>query len=355
MSRLMKKRSRKAGLPPGSLVHIGEKKSETVKITAFNFTEGGFDEKEIPSPSACVEYKDKPGITWINVDGAHDPDVVQKIGAAFDLHPLVLEDILNTDQRPKMEDHDDYLYVVLKMLYDSAPKKEIVTEQVSFIIGKNYIISFQEREIGDVFDPVRARIRTGKGTIRKMEADYLAYSLMDAIVDNYFVVFEKIGDKIEDLEAELLKKASPESIREVHRLKRELIFLRKSVWPLREVIGQLERGESPLIRRGTLAYFRDIYDHVVQTMDAVETFRDMLAELMNIHLSSTSNRMNEIMKVLTVIGTIFLPLTFIVGIYGMNFDTMPELKWWWAYPAVMTAMGFIVLGMLTYFKRKKWF
>ncbi|MBI4411377.1 MAG: magnesium/cobalt transporter CorA [Deltaproteobacteria bacterium] len=355
MSQLMKRRSKKAGLPPGSLIHIGERKSETVKITAFNFTEDGFEEKEIPYSTSCAEYKNKPGITWINVDGVHDADVVQKIGAVFDLHPLVLEDILNTDQRPKIEDHDDYLYVVLKMLYNGEHKKEIVAEQVSLILGKNYVISFQEKEVGDVFDPIRERIRAGKGTIRKMGADYLAYSLMDAIIDNYFAVFEKMGDKIEDLETEISAKTSSKTMQEVHRLKRELIFLRKSVWPLREVIGQLERGESPLIHRNTLVYFRDIYDHAVQTMDIIETFRDTLAELVNIYLSGNANRMNEIMKVLTVIGTIFLPLTFIVGIYGMNFGYMPELRWWWGYPAVMTGMGLLVLFMLAFFKKKKWF
>jgi len=260
---------------------------------------------------------------------------------------------MNTGQRPKMEDFGDYLFIVLKMLHYDEEEDETKTEQVSLILSSKFVISFQENE-GDVFDSVRDRIRSDRGRIRKMGVDYLAYSLIDAIVDNYFMVLEKIGEKIEDIEDEMVKNPTPEVLHTIHRLKRELIFLRKSVWPLREVISRLERWESPLIDKSIDIYLRDVYDHTIQVIDALETFRDMLSGMLDIYLSSVSNRMNEVMKVLTIIATIFIPLTLVAGIYGMNFKYMPELDWFWGYPMVYMIMLAIGVVMLIYFRKKKW-
>ena len=269
------------------------------------------------------------------------------------MHPLVLEDIANTGQRPKMEDFDDYLFVVLRMLRLDEKDDETKTEQISIILGPDFVISFQERQ-GDVFDIIRERLRSKKGKIRKMGADYLAYSLIDAIIDNYFVILEKRGEIIEDMEDKIITNPRSETLQALHDLKREMIFLRKSVWPLREVINRLERSESPLINKSTFVYLRDVYDHTIQVMDSVDTFRDMLSGMLDIYLSSVSNRMNEVMKVLTIIATIFIPLTLVVGIYGMNFKYMPELDLPWGYPMVYVVMLVISGIMLVYFRRKRW-
>jgi magnesium transporter len=352
MSKLIKKRSKKAGLPPGSLVHIGEKKVEEVKITIIDYDETHFQEKEAKSIEECFTFKEKPTVTWINVEGIHQVEILEKLGECYGFHPLILEDILNTDQRPKTEDFGDYLYIVLKMLYPN--NSEVVTEQISLILGLNFVISFQEGIKGDVFDPVRDRIRTDKGKIRQLGADYLAYSLIDSIVDHYFIILEKLGEKIESLEEKLVISPTPETLQTIHNLKREMIFLRKSVWPLREVISGLERGESFLIKESTRIYLRDVYDHTIQVIDNVETFRDMLSGMLDIYLSSVSNRLNAVMKVLTIIATIFMPLTFLAGLYGMNFKYMPELSWPWGYPLALFIMLAIALSMLVYFKKKKW-
>ena len=301
----------------------------------------------------CFPLKDQPIITWINIDGVHKLDNIEKVGKHLKIHPLVLEDIVHTGQRPKMEDFNDYLFVVLQMLQYNEKENETKTEQVSIILGANYVISFQEDE-GDVFDLIRERIRTDRGRIRRMGSDYLAYSLLDAIVDNYFMVLEKIGEKIEDIEDELIKNPAQEVLHAIHSLKRELVFLRKSVWPLREVISRLERWDSHLIDKSMDIYLRDVYDHTIQVIDALETFRDMLSGMLDIYLSSVSNRMNEVMKVLTIIATIFIPLTLITGIYGMNFKYMPELDWSWGYPMVYIAMLMVSGVMLVYFRRKRW-
>ena len=354
MRRHGKKRSVKSGLPPGTLVHIGEKSDEEVNVTVIDYDEGSFLEKTLGSIDECLFFKNKPTVTWINMDGIHQVDLIRKFGDCYGFHPLVLEDILNTDQRPKLEDYGEYLYIVLKMLHHEK-NSAIIPEQISLIVGKNFVFSFQEGIKGDVFDPIRERIRIGKGRIRSMGADYLAYSLIDAIVDNYFVVLEDVGERIEELEEEVAINAAPKTLSGIHKLKREMIFLRKAVWPLREVAAALERGDSPLIAQTTRVYVRDVYDHTIQVMDMIETYRDMLTGMFDIYLSSLSNRMNEVMKFLTVIGTIFMPLTFIVGVYGMNFQFMPELGWRWGYFSVMLIMSGIAGGMVLYFKRRKWF
>lgn len=349
----VKNRSEKTGLLPGTLIHIGEQKRENTKITLIDYDETQFKEIELSSIEECSSFKDKPTITWINIDGIHNVEVIEKTGKCFNLNPLLLEDILNTDQRPKMEDYDSYLFIVLKMISYNDVDREIKTEQISLVLGRNYVISFQETG-GDVFEYIRDRIRKNMGRIRKLGADYLIYSLLDVIIDNYFIVLEKLGESIDILEEELIRNTKPETLGYLHRLKSEMIFLRKSVWPLRELIGTLERGESALIEKSTRLYLRDVYDHTIQVIDSVETFREMLSGMLDIYLSSISNKTNEIMKVLTMIATIFIPLTFIVGLYGMNFEFMPELKCKWGYPLVLVFMAAIAAFMLRYFKKKKW-
>jgi magnesium transporter len=353
MPELMKKRSRKAGLPPGTLIHIGERKTEEVKITIMNYDETQLQEEEAKTFDECFPYKNRPTVTWINVDGIHQVETLEKLGECFGVHPLTLEDILNTDQRPKMEDFGDYMYIVLKMFTRNEQNDEIVTEQISLILGENFVLSFQEN-VGDVFDPVRARIRCSKGRLRKMAADYLLYSLLDAIVDNYFIILENFGDQIEFIEERLIVNPAQETLKIIHKLKREMLFLRKSVWPLREVINGMERGESSLIKGTTKIYLRDVYDHNIQIIDTIETLREMLSGMLDIYLTSISNRLNAVMKVLTIIATIFMPLTFLAGIYGMNFKYMPELEWKWGYFLILFVMFGIGISMLFYFKKKKW-
>ena len=332
---------------------VGEKRSAKVKLSVINYDGVNFQEKEVNNVKEAVSFRSKSSVTWLNVDGVHQPEIIEQIGKIFSIHPLVLEDIANTGQRPKMEDFDGYIFVVLRMLRFDDEKNQTKAEQISIILGPDFVISFQERE-GDVFDIIRERLRSNKGRIRKIGADYLAYSLIDAIVDNYFMILEKLGETIEDIEDKLVTDPKAETLQIIHDLKREMIFLRKSVWPLREVINRLERSESALIKKSTLVYLRDVYDHTIQVMDSVDTFRDTLSGMLDIYLSSVSNRMNEIMKVLTIIATIFIPLTFIAGVYGMNFRRMPELVQPWGYPAVLIVMLVIALIMLVYFRRKKW-
>ncbi len=353
MSRFIKKISKKAGLSPGTLIHIGKKTMENARIRIIDYNDKKLNEKDLKKVEESFPFKDKPTVTWLNIDGLHDTGVIERVGKHFKVHPLVLEDIVNTGQRPKMEDFDDYVFFVLKMLYFEEDTDEIRTEQVSFIIGPRFVISFQER-VGDIFEPVRERIRKAKGRIRSSGSAYLAYALVDAIVDNYFVVLEKISDRIEELEQELLTNPTSETLAKIHSMKRELILLRKSVWPLREAISGLTRGESKLIGDKTVVYLRDVYDHTIQVIDTIESLRDTVSSMLDTYLSSISNRMNEVMKVLTIIATVFIPLTFIAGIYGMNFDFMPELRWIYGYFAVWGVMIFITIIMAFYFRRKGW-
>jgi magnesium transporter len=310
-------------------------------------------ERRVETVSACLPFNPQLPVTWLNVDGSHQVAVLEEIGNRLDIHPLIMEDILDTSQRPKMEDFGRYLFIELNMLLWDEDQSEVQAEQVSLILGGNYVITFQELE-KDVFDPVRKRIREGVGRMTHSGADYLAYALVDAIVDHYFIVLENLGEQIEFLEDELVTDPDPGTLQSIHELKRELIFLRKSVWPLREVIGVLVRGESPLFQKSSLVYLRDVYDHTIQIIDTVETFRDMVSGMLDIYLSSISNRMNEVMKVLTIIATVFIPLSFIVGVYGMNFKYMPELEWKWGYFGVWGVILLVVVGMLTYFRRKRW-
>jgi magnesium transporter len=347
--------SAKAGLPPGAPVMTDDE--EHTNLSVIDFDQNNFSVFETDSAQECLNYmKKKPTVTWINIDGLKDKVKLEKLCQYFNLHPLVIEDILHTKQRPKVEDYDDYLYIVIQMLDFNDKKNHLGSEQISLILGPSYVISFQERK-GDTFNAVRDRIRNNKGKIRRMGADFLAYSLLDAIVDNYYVILERLGEKIETMEADTIKHPSPKSLHQIHKLKRELVILRKSVWPLREVVNALERetrAKSPLMKKGTQLYLRDLYDHTIQVIDTVETYRDVSSSMLDIYLSSVSNKMNEIMKVLTVVGTIFIPLTFVTGLYGMNFLYMPELQHSLGYPAVLLLMALMATTMLVYFKKKGW-
>jgi magnesium transporter len=353
MAKGIRKRSTKAGLPPGTLVHVGEKRAEAVRITLIDYDEQSFQEKEVSTVEECFPFKATPTVTWINIDGLHQVDIIEKLGKQFELHPLILEDVLHTEQRPKYEDFDKYIFIVLRMLRYNEQIQAVESEQVSLILGTNFVISFQER-VGDVFDHIRERIRNAKGRIRKMGPDYLCYTLMDAIVDNYFAVLEIFGERIESMEEELVTNPIERTLQQIHTIKREMLFLRKSVWPLREVISVLQRSESSLISESTGIYLRDVYDHTIQVIDTVESYRDMVSGMLDIYLSSISNKMNAVMKVLTIIATIFIPLTFVAGIYGMNFQNMPELKWRWGYGAVWLVMIIVAGIMMVFFRKKKW-
>ena len=357
--RLYKRGVKKAGVPPGTLIHVGEKKSEQVRISLFDYNRDSYLEKELATIEEAFPYKDKPTVTWINIDGIHQVNILENIGQHFGIHPLVLEDILNTAQRPKVEDYGDYIFIVLKMLYYNESSRTTEGEQISIVLGPSYVLSFQEKT-GDIFNLIRERIKNSESGMRKNGPDYLVYRLLDTIVDHYFFILEKMGERIEDLEEELMENPAKETLEALHHLKREMIFLRKSIWPLREVISKLEREESPLIKDATEIFLRDVYDHTIQVIDTVENFRDMVAGMLDIYLSSLSNKMNEVMKVLTIIATIFIPLTFIAGIYGMNFNTerspwnMPELGWYFGYPVAIAMMAIVGIAMVIYFKRKKW-
>ena len=348
-----KKMSRNVGLPPGSLVPHSNEAESQVKVSLIAYNENDFSEREVEKQEDFSELKNKDTVSWLNINSVHDIELIEKIGKEFGFHALVLEDIVNTVQRPKFENYEDYLFVVVKMItYDSA-QKIVCTEQVSLLLADSLVVTFQEKE-GDVFNIIRDRIRTAKGRIRQKGADYLVYSLIDAIVDHYFLVQEKIGDFFEELEDELLKNPSDATRNKINFLKKEIIFFRKSVWPLREVISGLDADESGLIQEGTRKYLRDVYDHTIQVADTVETFRDIVSGMLDLYLTSISNKMNEVMKVLTIMASLFIPVTFIAGVYGMNFENMPELKLPFGYSAVWVVFVVVIAGMLVYFKRKRW-
>jgi magnesium transporter len=360
ISRILGDTSIKAGLPPGTPVHVGERKTEKVTISIVNYDRDGCKFHQTAAPEDCLAYRDQPGVTWVSIDGLHQVDLIEKIGACFNIHPLTIEDICNTTQRPKLDLFEDYLFLVVKMQTYNRESRSIETDQVSLVLGRNFLLSFQERPSA-IFAGVRTRIENGKGRLRSLGPDYLAYALIDAVVDHYFSVLEDLGEDIENLEEEVIGRPRRESIEKIHLLKRELILLRKSIWPLREVLNTLLRhDESDLIGSAMAIYLKDLYDHTIQVIDIVEAYRDVTAGLMDIYLSSLSNRMNEIMKVLTMFATIFIPLTFIAGVYGMNFNpdlspwNMPELNWRWGYPFALALMGAVVVAMLVYFKRKSW-
>ena len=353
MSKFIKQtREKTLGQPPGTLVHVGHVYDQRTMLARIEYDTGRVIDSH-PDPSRAVVPEIEGSTLWLDVDGVHDASTIEQIGASAGLHPLILEDVMHTGERPKLEESAAFLFVSLRMLRIAESTRQIEDEQVSLVLGPSWVISFQERQ-GDVFDPVRERIRTGRGRIRSARADYLFCSLVDAIVDNYFVVLEDIGDRVEDVYERVTKNPSRVELDAIRLLKRELLFMRKAVWPLREVLSRLERGETPLLASETLPYFRDVYDHAVQILDTVETFREMLTSLMDVYLSSIANRTNEVMKVLTMITTLFIPLSFLAGLYGMNFRFMPELAWRYGYYGLLSVMAIVSAGMLLYFRKKRW-
>lgn len=346
--------SKKSGLPPGTLIHIGKKRASKVRITAIDYTESLYNESEFQDISNCFPFKETSSTSWINIDGIHNTEIIEALGNHFGHHPLLMEDILNTLSRPKLEEYDDYLFLNLKMLGIGKDQNSIISEQVSLILGKNYVISFQEQP-GDIFDSIRVRIRESKGNIRKRKADYLFYRLIDTVVDHYFFIIEHLSERIEKLEDIILVTQSTHILHQIQDLKTQLIQIRKAISPLREAVSLLQKDEVKLIHKNTLQYFRDVYQNLIQVSESIDIYREMTKNLMDLYQSGINNRMNQVMQVLTVIATIFIPLTFIVGIYGMNFDNMPELHWKYGYFIIWGIMVTVVLFMLKYFKRKKWF
>jgi magnesium transporter len=331
-------------------------------IVLIDYNEAKAVRLQIDQPEDCAPYLDTESVSWVDVKGLGSEDVLQRLGHVFNLHPLVLEDVVNVPQRPKVEEYDAQILIVARMMVLKESGRGFYSEQVSFILGKHYLLTVQEEPEHDCFGVVRDRIRANKGTIRKRGADYLAYTLLDAIVDGFFPILEVYGESIEDLEDEVVESPTRQTLEKIHKLKRELLTLRRSVWPLRDAINLLIRDtNTELVGDDVRIYLRDCYDHTVQVLDMVETYRELASSLMDVYLSSVSNRMNEIMKVLTVISTIFIPLTFVAGVYGMNFNpdksplNMPELNWYWGYPACWAVMLGIALALVYYFKRKGWF
>jgi magnesium transporter len=344
----------KKGLPPGTVTYIGRSQSAGVALEVIHADESGVRQNTLRSAEECAAYVDVPGLTWINVDGLHEPAWVTRLGELFHLHPLVLEDIVHTGQRPKLDELDGALFVVLKMLRYNEESRTIEDEQVSFVLKENLLLTFQEKGGGDVFGEVRKRLLSGAGKLAKNGPDYLMYALIDAIVDNYFVVLERMGEDIEEVEEALLESPSPQELETIHGLRREALFLRRFIWPLREVLARLEKGGSPLVKESINPYLRDLYDHTIQVMDTVETFRDMLSGMLDLYLSNVSLKLNETMKVLTMISTIFIPLSFLASLYGMNFKHMPELETTYGYYVVLGIMASTVMGMVLFFRRKGW-
>ncbi|MCH4553513.1 MULTISPECIES: magnesium/cobalt transporter CorA [Aestuariibaculum] len=348
-----KKQNKKSGLAPGSVIYTGDKSDKNLFIEVFDYNKEQCIEKELHSIEEAFDFKLTDCVSWININGLNHVDSIEKLGNHFSLHPLVIEDLVSISQRPKIDEYEDYLFVVLKMLHLDAEEK-LNYEQVSFILGPNYVLSFQESE-GDVFGSVRERIRQGKGRVRTMQSDYLLYILMDAIVDEYFSVIETLGDKIEDLEADIFEGTIDESAtKNIQELKKEVLKVRRSIFPLREVINRIEKHESDLIQQRTKTYYRDIYDHLIQVTENIDIYREMIWSLMDMYMTTISNKMNEVMKVLTIMASIFIPLTFIAGIYGMNFEYIPELHYKYSYFILWGVMIVLFIAMLIYFKRRKW-
>ena len=348
-----KKRSKKSGLPPGTPIHIGEPRTEPVHIHSVTYSKAALQEQDLTQNDAFSCSLSDTTRTWLRVQGVHDLAPLKHIATGFQLHPLVLEDLVNTEQRPKVEDYEQYIFLVLKHITWHEKTRTIQTEQISLILGQNFVLSFQEGN-HDVFHLVQTRLQNGKSGIRTHGSDYLFYALLDAVVDNYFFVLEALGEEIENLEGRVMNQPGQESLQYLHELKREMIVLRKAVWPLREVVGRLSRGESAFVCQSTQVYFRDVYDHTVQVIETIETYREMLTGILEIYLTSLSNKLNEIMKVMAMIATLFIPLTLIAGIYGMNFQHMPELEWTWGYPLALAIMSICAGGMVLFFRRRKW-
>ncbi|HEY9049988.1 MAG TPA: magnesium/cobalt transporter CorA [Gammaproteobacteria bacterium] len=354
MSHSLYSATEKQGLPPGTLIHIGEKPDVNARITVINYDASHFEQKLVDSVEDILPYKSGDKKTWVNIEGLHDVSIIKAIGDHFNIHPLVQEDILNTHQRTKVEEHDDYVFIVLKKLHHDSDSLEIYYEQVSLIITDNVLFTFREY-IDDVFDSVVKRLNNGGGKLASSGPDYLAYSIMDTLVDEYFKFQDSMDDLIENLEQDLLSHPTPGMLALLQSMKREMIYARRSASPLREMLFTLLHSESRLIQDSTKIYLQDVYDHAIRVIEAIDSYRDLITSMLDLYLSSVNNKTNEIMKVLTIFASIFIPLTFIVGVYGMNFQYMPELEWKWAYPALWLIMIGLFVALMIYFKKKKWF
>ncbi len=348
---------------------MGTVYSDTIRVRRTEYDAPGANSQELKHWGELLPFRPSRAVSWIEINGIHDVKVVDEIGRQFSIHPLVLEDILNTTQRPKFEEYENYLFIVARIPFVHHDKEiperhqksaartnhklEIVFEQVSVLFGKDWVISFTEND-RPLFDPIRERILSGKGRLRSQGPDYLAYALLDVLVDQFFVALEDLGEAIEFIDEELVRRPGPALLRQIHTFKRQMMYLHKAVWPVREIIGSFERCGSKFCSPETAPYLRDAYDHIIQVIDTVETYRDLISGMLDIYLSSISYRLNEVMKVLTIISTLFIPLTFIVGVYGMNFDYMPELRWQYGYYGVWSIMILVIMGMMKYFRIKKW-
>jgi len=350
----LRNRVKKAGQPPGTPVYMGEKNNTPPRITVVTYAPHDFHEPTGIHLEDCLLEQKEENITWVHIEGLHDVALIEKVAKRFDLHPLTVEDILNVEQRSKVEEYENYLFVTLKMLQWHSHSLTFSIEQLSLVVGKKFILSFQEKE-STFFQPILERLRSGSNQrLRQQGGDYLAYRLIDSIIDQYFVVLEGLGDQIETTEESIMRAPTSKNAHTIYQLKRQMMTLRKAIWPVREVLSHLLQIEEEWITPFTRLYLRDAYDHAIQAIDNVETFRDMLSSLLDVYLSGLSNRMNEIMKTLTIIATIFIPTTFIASIYGMNFEHMPELHWHYGYPLVLSIMLLVTFVMLIYFRRKKW-
>jgi len=341
------------GQSPGALIHVGEQKVENVRIDMLEYDDKTIDEKTDVKIEDCIESKDKPNVTWINVIGIHDPHIIETFGNSFEIHPLHQSNIMNTELRPSIEVSDKYVLILLKMPHFVKETQKLELEQISIVLAKHHVITFQEIE-ADFFDQIRNRLRSNTGTIRNQKSDYLTYAIVDAIVDSYFLVIERIGDITEELEEELMQNPTADTMQTIQTLKRRMIALRKSIWPAREIIDFLGRDSTMLISDNTRTYLRDVYNHTVQVIDTIEGLRDVIGGMLDTYLSSVSNRMNEVMKTLTIIAAIFIPITFIAGLYGTNFVYVPELQWEYSYFAMLSVMAVITTLMIIWFKKKKW-
>ncbi|WP_339734758.1 magnesium/cobalt transporter CorA [uncultured Gimesia sp.] len=350
--------SKKVGMPPGSLIHVGDFDEEETRISVIDYGRIDLEEPVVETVEDLLKFREKDSITWVCLEGLKNVEITELIGKYFDIHPLVLEDILNTHQRPKFEEFDDYLYIVLKGLSlqhrdSSSGEFRVEYEQISILVLNDFVFTFKERK-DDLFVPLIQRIRNSSGRIRSLGSDYLTYALLDTIVDQNFVLLDSMDERIDAIEEELLANPTSETLMAIQRLKRELIDIRRSTSPQRELLSAILRSDHGLISEKIHIYYRDVFDHVLRITESVDSYRDMLGGLLDIYVSSVSNKMNEIMKILTVFASIFIPLTFIAGIYGMNFEYMPELKWKWSYPALWVVFVTIPTVLLVYFKKKKW-
>lgn len=343
----------KVGLAPGALIHLGERKTEQAAISLMEYDESALAEHQFTSLAESRAYLPKLPVLWLNVHGLHEPEVMAEIGRRFGLHPLVLEDILNTDQRPKIDDYGDYLFMVARFFEIDGDTRQISSDQVSLVLGRNFVLSFQERPSGR-FDPVRERLRQDRGQIRKLGADYLAYSLVDAVVDRYFTILESIGERTEELEDVMLERPKPGTLQAVHQLKRETLTMRRAIWPLREVINTLTRADDRFFRPETRPYLRDVYDHTVHAIESLEANRDVIAGMLDIYLSAVSNRVNQEVRALTVVAVIFMPATLISGIFGMNFKNMPPLDWPNGFLIALGMMVAVAITLSLVFWRRRW-